>query len=191
MEQENKNVLQSRFGKDVARVLVPGEQLILNIHQHVIILLKYGFFTILACMVFLVSAGFLFKSITVIDATTMRLIIIILAALTVIIMFIILYVISMAYAQTILVITDRSVVQVVQKGLLFHKVGRLSMADVEDVSSEQLGILTRLFGYGTLTIQTAGEKPNFVFKYCTNPVHITEIILNARDQYNDDVGNEP
>lgn len=117
--------------------------------------------------------------------TATKAVLLVVAAFTALVFSFVLFVVTTAYKQTVLVITNRSVVQIIQTGLLFHKVARLSMADVEDVSSEQKGILPKLFGYGSLTIETAGEEINFVFKYCVNPIHITEIILNARDQFNE------
>lgn len=167
----------------IAHLLMPDEQLIFTIHQHIFALLKGYAATFVGCGIFLISLVILMQSTTSFSETASQALLFVLAMVVSIVASIVLLVLTIAYRQTSLTITDHSVVQIQQKGLLFHKVARLTMADVEDVSSDQLGILPRLFGYGTLTIQTAGEKPNFIFKYCTNPINTSEIILNARDQY--------
>jgi len=173
--------------KNIAHILLPQERHIRTTFQHLIVLFKGYFFTILAFVVILVAASVLLQG-ALNSSVSSTLSIVLMAAIFIVPIFaIILYVITYAYNQTVLVITNCSVVQVQQKGLLYHKVARLSMADVEDVSSEQLGIWTRVLGYGTLTIQTAGEMQKFVFKYCPDPIYITEIILNARDQYNESI----
>lgn len=87
------------------------------------------------------------------------------------------------YRQSRLLITDRSLVQIIQKSLFIRKISRLSFSNVEDVSSEQRGILASIFGYGTLMVQTAGERDNFVFGLCPNPTTLADRIIEARQAY--------
>jgi len=173
-----------KLDRNVKAVMMPYEKHIMTIHQHIFILIKYSSFILLACLLFLASVIVLLSSLS--EKEALRQGVLIAAAVAVLgTSATVLYVINLAYNQTLLAITNCSVVQILQRGLLFHKVSRLSMADVEDVSSEQKGIIPRLFGFGTLVIQTASEMPNFIFENCPNPVRVTEIILNARDQYNE------
>jgi hypothetical protein len=90
------------------------------------------------------------------------------------------------YRQSRIMITDRSLVQILQKSLFIRKVSRLSMADVEDVSAEQRGILASIFAYGTLMVQTAGEKENFVFTFCPTPQRYADQIIEARQKFIED-----
>ncbi|HEU5005251.1 MAG TPA: PH domain-containing protein [Candidatus Saccharimonadales bacterium] len=87
------------------------------------------------------------------------------------------------YRQCRVIVTDKSLVTVVQKSLFSKKTSRLSMSNVEDVSAEQNGILPSMFNYGTLTIQTAGEEDNFIFPLCPKPNDIADKILEARQAY--------
>lgn len=87
------------------------------------------------------------------------------------------------YRQCRLVVTDKSVVQILQKALFNRKISRLSMSNVEDVNVEQRGILQTFFNYGTLTIQTAGEVDNFVFSMCPRPDDFANQIIEARQKY--------
>ncbi len=95
----------------------------------------------------------------------------------------VLFVATYVYRQSRLLLTNQGVLQVVQKGLFIRKVSRLSMADVEDVSAEQRGILATILGYGTLSIETAGEKDNFTFSYCPTPDTYANRIAEAREAY--------
>lgn len=90
---------------------------------------------------------------------------------------------TLVYRQTKLTVTDRNVVQVAQKGLLIRKVSQLSLANVEDVTSEQRGAFSNMFNFGTLVIETAGEQANFNFSYCPNPHRVAQIILGAKDDF--------
>lgn len=57
------------------------------------------------------------------------------------------------------------------------------MANIEDVTAEQNGILAELFGFGTLKAETAGERSNFHFLYCPEPNKYAQIILHARERF--------
>ncbi len=87
------------------------------------------------------------------------------------------------YRNNSWVITDDSITQVSQTGLFRRQISELSMANIEDVTSEQNGILAELFGFGTLKAETAGERSNFHFIYCPNPNKYAKIILHAREQF--------
>jgi hypothetical protein len=103
--------------------------------------------------------------------------------LTVILLSIVLAVIVRVYKQSKLIVTDKSLVQVIQRSLFNRKISRLSMSNVEDVNAEKCGILPTMFNYGTLTIQTAGEEDNFIFPWCPDPDIHADSILKARQQY--------
>lgn len=95
----------------------------------------------------------------------------------------ILFTVTYIYRQSRLLVTDRSLVQIMQKTLFIRKVSRLSMSNVEDVSEEQRGLLASIFNYGTLTVQTAGTMDNFVFTLCPNPAALADRIIEARQAY--------
>lgn len=95
----------------------------------------------------------------------------------------ILFTVTYIYRQSRLIITDRSLVQVVQKTLFNRKVSRLNFSNVEDVSAEQRGILASIFDYGTLLVQTAGERDNFEFSWCPHPNVLADRVIEARQRY--------
>jgi uncharacterized membrane protein YdbT with pleckstrin-like domain len=85
------------------------------------------------------------------------------------------------FRQNRLILTDRNLTQILQYGLFNRKVSQLNMSNVEDVTAIQSGILSTVFNYGTLKIETAGEQMNFIFTYCPNPGYYAKIILDARE----------
>lgn len=87
------------------------------------------------------------------------------------------------YRLSKLLITDKNLIQITQSGLFLRNTARLSIANVEDVNAEQRGILQTIFNYGTLHIQTAGERPNFIFKTCPDPNRYAGRINEARQLY--------
>lgn len=87
------------------------------------------------------------------------------------------------YRQSRIMVTNKNLVQIMQKTLFNKKISRLSMSNVEDVNAEQRGIFATIFNYGTLLVQTAGEMDNFSFTLCPNPNKYAEQILEAREAY--------
>lgn len=100
-----------------------------------------------------------------------------------ILLVLILYTATYIYRQSRLLLTDKSLVQISQKTLFNRQVSRLSMSNVEDVKCEQRGLISSLFNYGTLTVQTAGTEDNFIFTLCPNPNQIADQVIEARQNY--------
>lgn len=89
------------------------------------------------------------------------------------------------YNANQLMITDKNVTQVLQVGLFRRKVSELTMNKIEDVTADQRGIFPTLFNYGTLTVETAGEQNNFIFKYCPNPNAYAKALQDCRSAYHE------
>lgn len=89
---------------------------------------------------------------------------------------------AIIYRQNRLIVTDINITQILQYGLFNRKVSQLNLINVEDVTSVQKGILSTLFGFGELKIETAGEQANFHFTYCPKSSYYANVILNAREK---------
>lgn len=164
-------------------MLEPGEHLVTVVHRHPIGIIVIYLETLVAvaallALIVVLTPG-LFENLS---SQTYRLFVAAaVAAVTLIAL--ILFVATYIYRQSKLLVADKSLIQVIQKGLFSRKVSRLSMSNVEDVNAEQSGILPTIFDYGTLTIQTAGEEDNFIFPWCPDPNKFADRILEARQAY--------
>ncbi|HSX17851.1 MAG TPA: PH domain-containing protein [Candidatus Saccharimonadales bacterium] len=164
-------------------LLEPGEHTIVVVHRHPIGLIIIYLEAILGLAALAALAIFVAPDVfNDLSTQTNRLIIagtVFAVAMLVFVLFVATYV----YRQSRLLVTDRSLVQVLQKSLFIRGVSRLSMSNVEDVTAEQRGILATIFNFGTLTVQTAGEEDNFVFPTCPDPNQLAHRILEARQAY--------
>jgi hypothetical protein len=164
-------------------MLEPGESIITVIHRSIIGLI--GIYLVAIAAIAAIFALFITISPDTFDTSSdsispqLSAIIVLGAILLVLILFAATYI----YRQSRLLLTDRSLVQITQKTLFIRKVSRLSFSNVEDVSEEQRGILPHIFGYGTLMVQTAGERENFAFSLCPNPGRLADRIIEARQAY--------
>lgn len=93
------------------------------------------------------------------------------------------YIASRIYKSNQLVVTDESIIQVLQFSLLNRQVSQLNIAKVQDVSVDETGLLQTFIGYGTIEIETAGEASNFRFPYAYDANRIAKIIIEAHEDY--------
>lgn len=164
-------------------ILEPSEQVLAFIRKHAIgIILIYvetlAGIIALSALFYLTAPTFL----TNLSGSGYRLMISgIIFALAILIF--VLFVSTYLYRQNSILITNESIIQILQRSLFSRKASRVSMSNVEDVSADSRGILATMFGYGTLTIETAGEQHNFKFTYCPNPDKYAHLILESRQKY--------
>lgn len=169
--------------KSAEPLVEPGETLISVVHRHPIglfaIYLGAGAVLVATITLYLfVSSDKAFKGFSSSASGAVGL-----ALIAVFILLAVLAVMIHVYKLSELVVTDKSLVQVIQRSLFNRKISRLSMSNVEDVNAEKSGILPTIFNYGTLTIETAGEEDNFIFPWCPDPDAHADSILRARQQY--------
>lgn len=81
------------------------------------------------------------------------------------------------------IITSDSITQVSQTGLFNVRSSQMSLANLEDVSARQDGIIQQMLGYGVLTVETAGERSKFVFNFCPNPNEYARKIIAAHEEF--------
>ena len=88
---------------------------------------------------------------------------------------------TMIYWQNRWVVTSDSITQITQRSLFNRQVSQLSLGNLEDVTAEQRGIIPNMFNFGTLKVETAGERSKFYFLYCPDPNLYARKILMARE----------
>ena len=81
------------------------------------------------------------------------------------------------------VVTGIRIIDVEQHGLFSRTVSEIPLERVQDVTTETHGIIRTLLGFGTIRIQTAGER-EFLIHDVPNPERVKEIILHEAKQQN-------
>jgi hypothetical protein len=93
------------------------------------------------------------------------------------------YIARIVYQGNRWVITSDSITQITQVSLFNKKSSQLNLANLEDVSADQNGILQSALGFGTLKVETAGERSKFVFPFCPNPNDYAKKIIAAHEEF--------
>jgi len=99
------------------------------------------------------------------------------------------FLIGWLYSNNVIFITSEKIAQVLYTSLLNRKVSQLSIGDVQDVTVSQKGIFSRLFRYGTLVIETAGEQQNYTFTYVPDPYGSGQAIVGTHEENLKQYGN--
>ena len=74
------------------------------------------------------------------------------------------------------VVTDERVIDVDFASMIYHNVSSAKIENIEDVTAKTTGPLAAIFDYGTILIQTAGEKNEFEFEHVPKLAKITKLL---------------
>ncbi len=88
---------------------------------------------------------------------------------------------GLIYQSNVIYVTTDKLAQVLYKNIIDRKISQLSIGDVQDVTVSQTGIFSRIFNFGTLVVETAGEQQNYHFTYVPNPYESAKAIVSAHE----------
>lgn len=80
-------------------------------------------------------------------------------------------------------LTNESVIQEIQVSLFSHYEQTVSLANIEDASFSQQGILQNLLGYGDIRLSTEGDETTYRFQYVANPKEQIAKLNNAIEAF--------
>lgn len=91
------------------------------------------------------------------------------------------YIAGFVYQNNILILTNEKVAQILYRNLIDRKISQVSLGELQDITVDQKGLLARLFQYGTLVLETAGEQNNYNFTFTRYPHHCAKELVEAHD----------
>ncbi|MDB5182137.1 MAG: hypothetical protein JWP13_900 [Candidatus Saccharibacteria bacterium] len=80
-------------------------------------------------------------------------------------------------------LTNESVIQLIQVGLFSKREQTVSLANIEDASYNQHGIVPHMFNYGLLRLSTEGDETTYRFNYASRPQKQIAILNNAVEAF--------
>ena len=81
------------------------------------------------------------------------------------------------------ILTDQRVIAVEQKSLFSRVVSECSLSKIQDTSIEIHGFIPTILHYGNLTVRTASEHEDFIFKNVARPNFISEEIARTAKEF--------
>ena len=93
------------------------------------------------------------------------------------------YIAVWVYLNNRFFLTNESVIQELQMSLFMRKEQTVSLANIEDASFDQHGIIQTVLNYGSIRLSTEGDETTYRFTYVTNPKKQIEILNNAVEAF--------
>lgn len=93
------------------------------------------------------------------------------------------YIAIWVYINNRFFLTNESVIQELQMSLFTRKEQTVSLANIEDASYDQKGIIQMLFNYGSIRLSTEGDETTYRFSYVANPKEQIAILNNAVEAF--------
>jgi membrane protein YdbS with pleckstrin-like domain len=163
-------------------VMSPGEQIICDIKRHPIGLL--GVYITSGFLILVLLGGVAALPSLVSDLSNqIKLIAFAAALLFAALILLFAYIAAVVYKGNRWIVTSDSITQITQTGLFQKQTSQLSLANLEDVTFEQSSLFQSMFGFGTLKVETAGERSKFQFPFCPNPRKCAVDIIQAHEGF--------
>ncbi len=93
------------------------------------------------------------------------------------------------YQNNVVLVTSEKIAQQTYRTIFDKKISQLSIGDIQDVTVSQRGVAARIFKFGTLVVETAGEQNNYIFNYSLRPYECSKLIVSAHEAYVAKYGN--
>ncbi len=93
------------------------------------------------------------------------------------------YIFAWVYINNKFFLTNESVIQEIQTSLFAHNEQTVSLANIEDASYSQTGLIQAIFNYGSIRLSTEGDETTYRFHYVTNPKRQIAILNNAVEAF--------
>lgn len=93
------------------------------------------------------------------------------------------FIATIVYNANRFFLTNESVIQHIQTSLFSKREQTVSLANVEDASFTQDGILPHLLNYGMIRLSTQGDETTYRFQYASNPQKTISILNNAVEAF--------
>lgn len=80
------------------------------------------------------------------------------------------------------IVTDERIINIAQRGFFNRDVSELKLMNIQDVTSEIIGVIPTLLNYGDIFVQTAAEKEHFAFHQIPHPNRVKNVIIQLQEK---------
>lgn len=82
------------------------------------------------------------------------------------------------YYLDVLIVTDKRLIDIEQKGFFKRDVATLRLDKIQDIRVNVSGVLATFLDFGEISIQTAGESKEFIMRYVPEPSKVKGVIYD-------------
>lgn len=74
------------------------------------------------------------------------------------------------------IITDERIIDVDFDSMIYKNISSAKIENIEDITTQTMGPMASIFDFGTILLQTAGEKTEFEFDHVPHPSKVTKLL---------------
>ena len=93
------------------------------------------------------------------------------------------YIAISVYSDNRFFLTNESAIQEIRHSLFSKSEQTVSLANIEDASYQQHGILQSMLDYGSIRLSTEGDETTYRFSYVANPKREIALLNNAVESF--------
>ena len=93
------------------------------------------------------------------------------------------YIAISVYSDNRFFLTNESAIQEIRHSLFSKSEQTVSLANIEDASYQQHGILQSMLNYGSIRLSTEGDETTYRFSYVANPKDEIALLNNAVESF--------
>lgn len=168
------------FSKYHFKELGENEEIIMVLHRNWFYLLEQFFLVFLVAGIFFASIIFIPKYAPDFLGNMDTPVILFVQNFFMLALWIYSFLIWVDYYFDIWIITNERIVNIEQKGMFMRKVSEVTYSKIQDLSTEVSGFIPTIINFGDLTVQTAGEEENFIFRTISDPYHVKGVIAHMQ-----------
>lgn len=162
----------------ISKQLDTGETTVVVIRKHWIIFFLRTLFLALAMIAPLVAYAFIpAEALTALSQIISGVWALFIYMLFVLFLWLVIFIDFTTYHLDVWVVTNRRIIDINQKTLFSRDTTTLMLEKIQDATVEVRGLLATVFNFGTLIIHTAGENPDIVIHYASDPIRSKDKIL--------------
>jgi uncharacterized membrane protein YdbT with pleckstrin-like domain len=179
MDQEN-----NKYANELGVALLDGEEVVKDVYKHPIgafISLFTGIGVSLAVLTITIVMALFMNSSSDFRGPYSGIVLVIGILLSVLALIATLIYVYL-YKQNRLIITTEKVALIKYSSIFSRQVTQLSIERVQDVAVQQVGVLPRVYKYGTILIETAGEVEQCVFAFAPTPYDLSKTIMDVHEK---------
>jgi uncharacterized membrane protein YdbT with pleckstrin-like domain len=167
------------FGKELSE----NEKILVVVRKHWLIFAVEAFLLILAALAPLVVAA-------LVPAGTAQALMNIGVSINFLLLVYVLYVLQLwtfifiawtTYFLDVWVVTNHRIINIDQRTLFFRDMTTLMIEKIQDVTVEVRGVFATIFGFGKLTLRTAGENEDISLRFAAHPQYAKDMIIEAQE----------
>ncbi len=160
--------------------LSSDEKIVLKVHRHKLVLVFKSFFLIL--FVLLPPVLFWFGGQAGVIKGNQPALFLSVYSAVLLIGWMIFFIIWTDYYLDVLIVTDKRIIDIEQRGFFKREVSTVRLESIEDITINVSGVVATFLDYGTLKLQTAAENREFIIYDVPHPNQIKSTIYELQNK---------